>query len=501
MNKYFNRMLTYCAQRKWASLLFFLLITLLIYSATAFKLYDPNCFVYSVAAQGLLDGKVLYKTAWQDKPPISILFFALPQIFARGSFLHMQMLLGFWIFIQALLYFILLPNELKKIAPWICAFFVIFLPLTRTDFVWLSTEHISNLFVTFNLLIAFRIFFYKKFTLWECLLIGVATCLTFNSRQNTLLFGLLPVSAILFTQASVRNKLLGLLLIAGSFFCTFLLVLFWLLGWGDLQGYFYTVFEYPRLYARATSIKGAISLFLDFWQSSLCLIIIILAAFSIIYIRRYRFLVVTAIGIGLLVCVAPCKPYLHYFSNLIPVVGLLLAVCFAEPNLAEVRSKRLLVGCFAAYVFISGTRTTLYPILKPTINQFVEVAFAVNKVADANSTLFVSGPVTETAFIQFAARTPPANTYFFDVQLNPYWSYILPQKIDVVVAEYISKPPSILALHKEVINRISDRSTNVSNSERSNSDRLILDLLYKFVYKKVKQVNDWQLFVRQNDNK
>ena len=317
-----------------------------LYWATARQAVSTDPFVYAQTAKELLAGHRLYLDTWQDKPPLVFLFFAIPQLFDPRSYAALSFFLGICLAIQAILFRWTFRSN--RVAAFCCLLFVALFPMTNSDFVWLSTEHLSNFFVAGNLLLAFAIYRDRKFRLGQCALAGVLSCLAFHVRQNALFSGTVPLLSILLSGQSNQAKAVGAAVMAGAAVACWGLVLALMASIGDLHGYFYTVFTYPRLYANAGESGSNLDLLLDVFQLVLPILLAILLGLT--WGGRYQWLAVGAAIIGVGFCMLPQRPFPHYWANLLPTIALLIGLAMQDPRPGASRIVSSMVIWLAVYV-------------------------------------------------------------------------------------------------------------------------------------------------------
>lgn len=72
-----------------------LLVALLaVYAITSMQVFNPDPCVLGECARQLLAGGSLYADVWQDKPPLAIFAYLIPQVVAAGSYLALQVFLA-----------------------------------------------------------------------------------------------------------------------------------------------------------------------------------------------------------------------------------------------------------------------------------------------------------------------------------------------------------------------------------------------------------------------
>jgi hypothetical protein len=415
-----------------------------VYAVTGLRTWDIDAYAYGAAARDVLRGESLYLTAWQDKPPLGILAYALPQMIAPGSPVGLQAFLGLVVLAQAGVVCGLLPGHPRDRT--VVAALVVFLPMTGVADVPLMTEHLANLFVMVNLALAVRMILRGRFDLWEAAVSGAATVLAFNTRQNTLLSGLAPLTALALTAPPGR-RLSGAIAWAAGGVLAFAAVLALLVSvGGDLAGYYYTVFEYPKRYS-AMSTTGEnmrnAGILIYFLLSSP--LILFLAA-PWVDLRGWRLPTILGVATAAMVggCLAPFKPFAHYFINLFPCAAAAWAGWAAQGVGREPRFPRPLAVGTMIFLASCGAGMALFSVgARERHLKLDAVCAAVDAAAGPGGTTLVVGDGSQ--YIHFHGRTPPAHTYYNEMQLN-YFAGLLPRPFDAILGDYLDQPPTVLAV-------------------------------------------------------
>jgi hypothetical protein len=420
-----------------------------LYALTGLRTWDGDVYAYGAAARDVLRGEALYRTAWQDKPPLGLLAYAIPQLVMPGSTIALQMFLGLCVIAQAAVVWRLVPAAQSDRA--LVAGLVVLLPFTRIAYVPLMTEHLSNLFVVVNFALAARIALRGRFDWWEAIVAGAAAALAFNTRQTAVLCVVAPLAAVLLTPGPLGRRLGGVAAgavgaIAGALA---VLALVLLIG-GDLSGYRYTVFEYPRLYATAdaTAVGRKVRTFGAFLlQHVISSPLVLFLAIPFAGLRGRRLIMtlaagVAAVGAG---CVAPLKEYLHYWIGLFPCVAVAWAAWAAPALGSEPRFPRPLTAGVAAFLMINAAAIVVLAIADYQGHvKLDEVCMAVDAAAGPRGTMFAIGDRAD--YIHFRCRTPPAHAHYNEMQLNSYQANILPRPVDAILAAYLDRPPTVLVV-------------------------------------------------------
>ncbi|MBI2823983.1 MAG: hypothetical protein HYX69_04740 [Planctomycetia bacterium] len=462
-----------------------------IYEFTARQAVDGDPFIYAALAKDVLAGKRLYLDVWQDKPPLGILMYALPQLFVPRSYSAVMCFSAVLIATQAALFAYAFRRH--KVAALGAAMFIAVFPLTEYGYSWPSTEHFANLFVTGNVLIALSIYRRQSFTLAQCFAVGAFACAAFHIRQNIVLCGVIPGLAVLVTPVGWADKLKGIGAMVAGALVGWLLILGLVLRFCDWREYFWTVFVYPRAYAAIGSMRDVIDLAIMLWRGSLPFVIVFFAGVAAAS-RQYRWLVVSALVVGLASCVLPMRAYIHYWGNCFPYVALLIGLGLERLErdnrpLAWVSMAALAI----AFIPTAGVRVQL-AYKEPSNWKLERVAAAVDRAAPAGANLMVCGPMCCES-IQFASRLPAANKFSWVSQFQPLWRDILPESLDNIFADYVAHPPDVIAIeHNHLKNAMANFAPDAPDYLR-----LMRALFDTHEYKIVDNLEGYVIAVRQGD--
>ena len=182
-----------------------MLVAFAAYLLTAGKIADHDAFVMGETAQLLASGKALYIDAWDNKPPLTLLFYFPSQWLAPHSYLVQQLFTFLWTALQAMAVFWLLKGEKSWIRITI-ATLILWMPLTWTDFAWGSSEDVVNGFTIILTVIGYRIMRDGKIrpALW--LIAGLALGAAFHARQPGIFFMGLPLAALFISPQPWNEK-------------------------------------------------------------------------------------------------------------------------------------------------------------------------------------------------------------------------------------------------------------------------------------------------------
>ena len=205
-----------------------------------------------------------------------------------------------------------------------CSLFVIFFPLEIGTFTWPSTEHFANLFVTGCLVIALAVTRAKNFSTVQCVAAGALAIAAFHVRQNTVLCGLLPLLAVMLADRSWRDRIAAVAWMVAGGMAAWGVVIGIVLWLGDLHGYFWALFIYPRIFASQGKQEDMFQLVQFFAGTTLPLIV---ALFGLLAAHgRYLPLTVAAIAVGVGGCLLTFHNHSHYLVNVLPYVALLIGL-------------------------------------------------------------------------------------------------------------------------------------------------------------------------------
>ena len=202
--------------------------------------------------------------------------------------------------------------------------FVLCYPLEDGTCTWPSTEHFANLFVSGVLIIALLIMRDRSIGLGRCLAAGRFAAAAFHVRQNAILCGLMPALAVLLSGEGVKDQLRAVAALAVGAVAVCGLMLGIMAACGDVPGYFYTVFLYPRVFADAGGADEVRLLARYFLGTSLAQFMGLFAAIAAD--SRYWLFVVGLIVLALASCVLPMRNHPHYLANTLPYVALLIGM-------------------------------------------------------------------------------------------------------------------------------------------------------------------------------
>ena len=176
------------------------------YLLTARKLTDDDCFVMGEVAQRVLAGERLYEQAWDNKPPLALLWYAAPLAVAPGSYTALQAMLFGLVAVEALVTSALLREE----PAWfriLAGGLILLVPLQRPAFAWASSEDVANFFLVPVVLGSYRALRRGGMGLVGWAAIGAALALAFHGRQTAAAFALVPLTVLAGIASPFRANL------------------------------------------------------------------------------------------------------------------------------------------------------------------------------------------------------------------------------------------------------------------------------------------------------
>ncbi len=208
----------------------------------------------------------------------------------------------------------------------------------------------------------------------------------FHVRQNTVLCGLLPFLAVMLAGRSWRDRAIaGAWMIAGGIAAwgVVIAIVLWL---GDLHGYFWALFVYPRIFASQGSAGDMFELVQYFFGTSLPLIV---AIFGLLAAHgRYLPLTLAAIVVGVGGCLLTFHNHAHYLANVLPYVALLIGL--GTQRLAQFGPGLpwFSVAAMAIMVIPSVVGRMKIVTMAPTHEPLARVAAETDRLAPENATLW-----------------------------------------------------------------------------------------------------------------
>jgi len=460
------------------------------YGITSQQVFNPDPFTLGECAQQLIEGRTLYDDAWQDKPPLALLAYALPQIFAPGSYLALQVFLGLFLGIVG---FLAASRARSPAAKVLCIAIMFLVPLSDIDLLWASTEHFSNLFVCLVLALAIYDRQRPESKLWIAIAAGACVACAFHVRQTAVLAGGVYPAVILASRYSRKltaTRIAGF--VAGGVLAWAVIIVL-VLAIGDLRGYFDTVFAYPARYSGAGGLSAVGRLLLESARTPIPAITALLLATA--WRTRDRWFALGLVSIGLLMCALPQRSFPHYIASMLPFLVAVVWICDTHGKTVA-GSIRVISFTVVAVGFLTAALTISRIVESPSARWMDEVVDMVDSISEPEDKLWVAGPKIGT-YIQFSSHLQPSHTYSASFQLDPPWNEILPAPRHRIMADYIESPPDVLVVYDEVVRSVSTEKPVLAPDQIQNSRQLVGALLTTNRYRNHGVVNGFVVFSRQ----
>jgi hypothetical protein len=248
---------------------------LVVFAVTSVQVFNPDPCVLGECAFELMSGGSLYGDVWQDKAPLAIGAYAVPQLVAPRSYAALQVflgavLLGLGAYAAA--------KARTRAAAWLSVAIVVVVPLSHVDLLWASTEHFANVFVIGVLALAWRERRGDVAGLWVAWAAGAAVACGFHVRQTTLPVALVYVAVVLASKRSLTDRITRLAAFGAGGLAAWIGIIGLVSVVGDVHGYIDAVFMYPSRYASAGSWRALGRLALESAQTPLPAIAALLIA-------------------------------------------------------------------------------------------------------------------------------------------------------------------------------------------------------------------------------
>ncbi len=326
-------------------------VALVAYLLSSGKIADHDPFVMGEVAQHLIEGKTLYLETWDNKPPLAILFYYPSQAIAPQSYLWQQVFTFLWNFVWAVVVFFLLHGE-KSWIRIVIAVAVLWMPLSRTDFAWGSSEDAVNGFTILLSVLGYRVLRDGRLDWRLWLACGAAAGFAVHTRQCGIVFLGFPIAALLISPVCRQAKCQALAVTAIGCLIAFAMVIGVVLVIGDWLSYLDIMFNKPLQYSGVESIVsgqhstngfdehsteinnwGALlfekllvirSVLLNHFSilaKDILLIVPILAVFSVSG-RRWKLMTLMLLVTGIAAVLLPMKLFSHYHQQLIPTLAI-----------------------------------------------------------------------------------------------------------------------------------------------------------------------------------
>ena len=504
-----------------------MLVAFAAYLLTAGKIADHDAFVMGETAQLLASGKALYIDAWDNKPPLTLLFYFPSQWLAPHSYLVQQLFTFLWTALQAMAVFWLLKGEKSWIRITI-ATLILWMPLTWTDFAWGSSEDVVNGFTIILTVIGYRIMRDGKIrpALW--LIAGLALGAAFHARQPGIFFMGLPLAALFISPQPWNEKFQSLAMSAIGCMIAFAAIIGIMLLISDWSSYVDIMFNKPAQYggikpnmATAAAVEGIaapavntpnvvmrfLQLLIDkshvirsvliehfsLLGMNLLLVVPLLAIF--ICQGRWRIFALLAVGIGMASVLLPMKLFSHYHQQLIPVFAIAaLLILRRIDSLSLPVARGLAIGLLSVILLkVVLTAETLRNDNgeMAEMNRIVEM---IEEKSSAQDRLFAVG--RNSAYIYYRSSLEFVHKIHWD-KFFGWLSIYLPVNVETVMDEIIEKPPDWIIIDQESHDRIRFLSKNIPEND-ARIARLLQQLNSEYIYQEVYRSGRW-IAVRYQD--
>lgn len=469
-----------------------------VYCLTAFAYLNHDCFVMAEAAQSVLAGKTLYGSAcWDNKPPLALLAYALPQLVVPHSYVAMQGFLAVWLLMQAAIFAYFLRHE-SLVATLLGCCTLLLVPLLDKEFIWASSEHWHNLFALLVILPSIQLWKVSRGSLGLAALTGASVVLAMHCRQTGILLGLVPLAAIAGSSLNVRRQcelavvgLLGAVIAWGAILA--------LCSWiGNLDGYFDATFLAPGRYSqrRFGAFLETAYFFGATYRSSAVGLLVIGTMIGTLQLRS-TLLIGVATLVTVLLIIAPARQHQHYVIQVLPLLAVTVQASIARLSEISPQGARSVAFAVAGFLFMNAafvSATLPNGRASHAMRELSVVAAALRSEAQPSDTLFAVGD--DSAYLYFATDIDSVHPIFWDLFFGSL-SRVLPYQLDAVVDEYCQSPPSLLVLREDVFIASSGSTPIADNAQPCQAAvELSQELMQREPYRECKRVRGWVLLRR-----
>jgi hypothetical protein len=468
-------------------------LTVLAYLLSARSMLDQDVFIMAEIAQRLLSGARLYADIWDNKPPLTLLIYALPQLLFFGSYAAIQGFLGILACLQAWLWLRYAPGPLLLRCGG--ALFLAWFPLSNFAFAWFSSEDTANLFVLPLLLCAYRAWQARRMGALEACVMGACLVLAFHARQTSILFA--PLLALVWAScwplATPRARVGSLLWLVFGGLLALALVVGLMLWVGDLQGYVNAVFFGPKKYSG--SWRKLIDL-VSVYRTDVTTFLLTAALLYLLSVPRQRWFALAVAVATLGSILLPKRDHLHYWEQIGPGLMLLVHMAGSElarrdphdlaradtaPEGARVRLSPWLLAAgvlVPGFVLLNAGWTLLKCALSHDMQQTYAASRALEGLARRGDRLLVIGEYAGPVY--FTSSLPHAHKYFWEF----YWygvPEVLPDPIEGVLSDYRKAPPELLAVDRHSLSLMQAPESAGDNAAVKLVRRMLAERPYKAV--------------------
>lgn len=474
------------------------LVVVVVYCLTASAYLNHDCFVMAEAAQSVLAGKTLYGNAcWDNKPPLALLAYALPQLLVPHSYSAMQGFLAIWLLVQAAVFAYFFRDESIESTVLGC-FILLFVPLLDKEFIWASSEHWHNLFALLVILPSIRLWRDGRGSLGLAALTGASVVLAMHCRQTGILLSVIPCIAIVGTGLSFRRK--GELAVVGLIGAGIAwgMILALCFSIGNLNGYFDATFMAPRRYSqhRLGALVETAYFFGATYRSSAIGLLAVGTMIGSLRLRSTPLIGIVAF-VTVLQILLPSRQHQHYVIQMLPLLAVTVQSSIGRLSEISHRSARNVAFAVAAFLFVNAAfvgATLPNGRGSHAMHDLTEVAAALNLEAQATDTLFAVGE--DSAYLYFATDIDSVHPVFWDLFFGSL-SKVLPYRIEDVIDQYRQSPPSLLVLRENVFKASQSLSPVTADAQPCQAAvELSQELIQREEYREFDRLRGWVLLRR-----
>ncbi len=500
-----------------------LVVALAAYVVGSGKIVDHDAFVMGDVAQRVAGGAALYSDAWDNKPPLALMFYFPAQWLAPGNYLVQQIFTFIWTAGFAIVAFLLLKGEKRWIRLTV-TIIILWMPLTRGDFIWGGSEDVVNGFTMILALAGYRICRDGKISPGMWLACGLAAIWAFHARQTGILFLGLPMLALLSSPELRREKWRSASALALGSAIAFLTMFALMLLVSDWQSYLDALFNRALKYGGVTASiptvenapiaaanhpsGGLLSAFIErvlsqthvirnvlvFHFSALgsdLLLFIPLLAIFIGKSWQWRLFMAALLLVSLIAVLLPMKQFSHYHQQLIPAFAIGALLILRRLQDVSPAAVRWLAMPLLLVIFLQLSVTA------SALGDDDGEQAAMNRVAQIiesesgkDATLFAAGH--NSAYIYYCSKLQPVHKIHWE-HFFGWLAIYLPVNVDTVMAEITAAPPDWIVLDQPAVKRY----WQLPSGESSNGDRLeslLGSLNAGYDYQLRKSVDRWRIY-------
>ena len=286
--------------------------------------FSPDVFVYAEYGKLMLQGKRLYSEIFLDKPILTPILYALPQLVAPNVYWVFKLCLACVLWLQG--YLIIKTMKPPLATSLVVSCVVLFLPLLFWDWEWPSTEHLSNLFVVGVLLLCWRAATADRCGVLAALAIGALLGAAVLVRQTTATTAIVPMATLAAMRGNVPRRLAALALIGVAGATTLLVSVGAAYFLGNVDGYVRTMLMMPGMYSNETlpEMTASFAHYMGMAQECQLMPLLTGAAF-LACLPRQRFTLLAGLAAGVLTVAASPRSYGHYAVGMFPGIAVAIA--------------------------------------------------------------------------------------------------------------------------------------------------------------------------------